>query len=258
MALIHLYLDESGHSAEHPFVVVAGLIGMADQWEGFKDRWDAILAEHDVDEFHMTDFEARRGKFKSWSEDRKRTLLKALMDEIASRRVFLFGADVSMEWFRSFDWEAGFPGMQPPSDAYHLAMQDVIQGAIRVSNTGTQVPTTGNMLAVVMGEQREFRHMAGAYYRAVHHFDETGTLIPAATFTTPKEYPQLQAADIAAFELRWHITRPDLNRYPWLRLTERGADFVYLRGIDAARVFPERTYAPDSVWQLVLVERKAE
>jgi hypothetical protein len=254
MALVHLYLDESGHSATHPFVVVAGLIGLSEAWDGFAEQWNTILLEHRVTSpFHMKDFEAKRGQFKNWDEEtRRRPLMKALMDEIGRRRVFLFGAAVSVEWFRGFDWKSGFPGAEPLEDPFHLAMQDVVREAVRVCNTGAHVPRTGNKLLVIMAEQREFQSMASAYYRAASHFDLTDTLIERPSILTPSECPALQAADIAAFELRWRLTRPDLSRYPWKRLIDKQGDNIYLRGINASEVFPERKYEADNDRTLVL------
>jgi hypothetical protein len=201
----------------------------------------------------MKDFEAKQGQFKGWDENKqRRPLMKALMDEIGRRRVFLFGAAVSVEWFKSFDWKNGFPGAEPLEDPYHLAMQDVVREAVRVCNTGTHVPTTGNKLLVVMAEQSEFQGMASAYYRAASHFDETGTLMDRASFCKPKICPALQAADIAAFELRWRLTRPDISRYPWKRLIEKPGDNIYLRGIDSNSIFPERKYEADDYRTLML------
>ncbi len=254
MALVHLYLDESGHSTSHRFVVLGGLIGVSEAWDGFAERWNAILGEHRVTPpFHMKDFEAKRRQFKGWDEEtQRRPLMKALMDEIGARRVFLFGAAVSVQWFKGFDWRSGFPGAEPLEDPYHLAMQDVVREAVRVCNTGVHVPATGNKLVVVMSEQKEFQGVAAAYYRAAARFDVTGTLMERASFCRPTECPALQAADIAAFELRWRLTRPDISRYPWKRLTDKPGDNIYLRGIDSRTVFPERTYQADDYRTLVL------
>ena len=235
----------------------AGLIGIADVWEGFKDRWEAILRKHGViPPFHMTDFEAKKDQFKGWDENtQRRPLMKALMDEICARRIFLFGAAVSVEWFRSFDWSGGFPDSEPLADPYYLAMQDVIREGIRVCNTGTSSLTNESKLAVIMGKQKEFQGVAAAYYRAAARFDSTSTLLNVATFVEPVDYPQLQAADIAAFELRWRITRPDICRYPWKRMSEGRANNIFLRGIDSANVFPELTYQPTDDNSLILMER---
>jgi hypothetical protein len=257
MAFVHLYLDESGHSSRHPYVVVAGFIGIAEAWEGFKAKWNAILELHHVKPpFHMTDFEAKKEQFEGWDEEKqRRPLMKALMDEVASRQIFLFGAAVSVEWFKSVNWRSEFPGSEPPEDPYHLVMQDAVHEAKRVCAVGSEVAgigASGNKLAVIMEEQRQFEGAAQAYYRAIHAFDETDTLLKAATFASGEEYPQLQAADIAAFELRWRLTRPDIVRYPWARIQEKGVQQVYFRGIDPKAAFPEWSYEPDPDPPLVL------
>lgn len=252
--IVRLYLDESGHSANHDYVIVAGLIGTSEAWSGFAERWNAILESHGVvAPFHMTDFEAKQRQFKGWDEEaRRRPLMKALMDEISSRLLFLCGAAISVQSFDAYDWASGFPGAEPLEDPYHFAMQEVIRECVQICNTRTRIPKDGVRLEVVLADQPEFRAMAAAYYRAARHFDASGTLAAEATFATPTECPELQAADIAAFELRWRITRPDLRRYPWTRLCEKGADLVYLRGIDASKVFPERTFEPNDHPALVL------
>jgi hypothetical protein len=252
--IVRLYLDESGHSANHDYVVVAGLIGTLEAWRGFAERWNDILHAHGVvGPFHMTDFEAKQRQFRGWDEKaRRRPLMKALMDEISGRLLFLCGAAISVPSFDTYDWAGGLPGAEPLEDPYHFAMQEVIRECVQICNSGTRAPKEGVKLEIVMADQPEFRAMAAAYYRAAQNFDTSGTLAPEATFATPTECPQLQAADIAAFELRWRITRPDLRRYPWTRLCEKGADLLYLRGIDATKVFPERTFVPDEHPSLVL------
>jgi len=255
MPVVHLYLDESGHSSSHPFVVVAGFIGIAEAWRGFAEHWNAILSEYKVQPpFHMTDFESKHGQFKHWDENnQRRPLMRALLDEICRRHIFLFGAAVDVKWFCSVDWKSGFPGSEPLSDPYYLALQDVIRSALRVCNTGTSPLISESKLAVTLEQQTEFERVAGAYCRANAYFDVTNTLLDATKFEDPVAFPQLQAADIAAFEVRWRITRPDLCRYPWKRLSEKPIN-IFLRGIDSAKSFPELNYEPTEYKSLILIE----
>ena len=239
-------------------MVVAGFIGLVEAWHGFADKWNAILSEHGVvAPFSMKDFESKRDQFKGWDEEtQRRPLLKALLDEICARALFLCGAAVSVEQFKSFPWSTAYPGADPPTDPYHLAIQEVITGAITICNTRSdpQQSPEENELAVVLASQQEFEGHAKAYLNAIRHFNSTTTLLKSATFVPQKEYPQLQAADIAAFELRWRIMRPDIRRYPWQRLLEakQGVDCVRTFGIDASIVFPERQFETNSQHTLIL------
>ena len=52
-----LYLDDSGHPKNQPYVVVAGFIASESQWLSFETAWLATLAKYGLGAvFHMTDF----------------------------------------------------------------------------------------------------------------------------------------------------------------------------------------------------------
>lgn len=56
-----LYLDDSGHPSDKPYVGVAGFLASEDQWVAFELKWKAALVEFGLGEvFHMTDFERQR------------------------------------------------------------------------------------------------------------------------------------------------------------------------------------------------------
>ena len=56
-----IYLDDSGHPSDKPYVVVAGFLASEDQWIAFEDEWKAALGKYRLGEaFHMTDFEASK------------------------------------------------------------------------------------------------------------------------------------------------------------------------------------------------------
>lgn len=52
-----VYLDDSGHPNDQPYVVVAGYIASEAQWLDFERDWDKSLVKHClINPFHMTDF----------------------------------------------------------------------------------------------------------------------------------------------------------------------------------------------------------
>jgi hypothetical protein len=69
MALLQAYFDESGTheggaQGPSPFVVVAGYVGLAEQWGKFQEEWMATLQKRGLHEFHMSEFIAGRGPFR--------------------------------------------------------------------------------------------------------------------------------------------------------------------------------------------------
>lgn len=57
MTEFSLYLDDSGHPDNQPYLVVAGYVADESQWLAFEPQWRAALARFQLgDVFHMTDF----------------------------------------------------------------------------------------------------------------------------------------------------------------------------------------------------------
>lgn len=193
----------------------------------------------------MTDFEAKKGQFAGWDEAKqRRPLMAALMREITTRPLILIGAAMTVASFGKINWTA-YPEFEPFEDIYHLVMFDALRTAISLSSDShpNAAPFNGESIGVVVAKQLEFGAspdggIADGYIRATAALAADGKLTGAATFGDPAHFPQLQAADIAAFELRWKITRPDLSRFPWAALEETGRVSLYLRDIDVTGTFP--------------------
>jgi len=82
------YLDESGKDGRSPVIVVAGYLSRVQQWTTFCREWRELLDDHDLESFHMTDFERGGGPFSGWSDnDRHKCLQRAY--RIIADRTFL-------------------------------------------------------------------------------------------------------------------------------------------------------------------------
>jgi len=236
MLPLQLYLDESGHASRHPIVAVAGFLGTAEAWSDFPARWNGILSSHGVvPPFHMTDFEAKKAQFRGWDETRRRALLAPLMDEITARPLCMIGTALAVDRFNALDWDI-YPEYQRIENPYHWAMQDVLRHAVKASDDPDLPECHGERIATVIAAQQEFQGAADGYYRATAFSERK--LVARAMFSDQAEFPQLQAADIAAFELRWKITRPDLDRFPWCEIVKTGRTVLSVRGIDPSVFLP--------------------
>jgi hypothetical protein len=61
MSEYSLYLDASGHPDDQPYIVVAGFVGVEEEWRKFEIEWKDALNRHRVQiPFHMVDFEASK------------------------------------------------------------------------------------------------------------------------------------------------------------------------------------------------------
>ena len=233
-----LYIDESGHSASHPNVIVAGVIGASQAWDGFDGKWNTALNDLGVSPpFHMTDFEAKQTQFKGWDEyKQRRPLLARLVHAITKRPIYRIGAAVNVEWFKTIDWKTTFPNHEPLEDPYHLALQDLLQLAIGMAKDPTCADVNGDTIHVTVSEQPEYQGQAKAYAIALANLAAPGILHFPPTFQTPPENPRLQAADIVAFEFRWKLIKPELNRWPWRQLIKDKRAGFRFKGLDGPKL----------------------
>lgn len=258
MEVIAQFLDESGHGESDAVVVVAGLFGLREAWDGFHESWTARLRAHGITaSFHMTDFEARRRDFRDFTDDaRRRSLLAALIDEIVGRPIYAIGAAVTPEAFRAVTW-SDFSDSDTLEDIYHMALQDELHFAIHLcSELNAKTQGRQFQMSTILAEHPEFQGMAGAYHRSVAAFDRTHSLVSQPRFDSPASCAALQAADIVAYEWRRHILRPDLERYPWRRLAVLRPAYFHVRGVDANTVLPHMTFCADDDHRLVLKDHR--
>lgn len=73
IAMLTVYLDESGTDGRSPIVTVAGYISTVDLWEIFDVEWDAFAQSMEFDIYHRADLLSQRGEFlpeKGWDKER--------------------------------------------------------------------------------------------------------------------------------------------------------------------------------------------
>jgi hypothetical protein len=89
-----IYLDDSGHPADRPYVVVGGFLASEKQWLAFEPEWKAALKNHNLGTvFHMADFEKQR------LNDRG-AILEELTDIINTHTRAHFSACVPMDVYK--------------------------------------------------------------------------------------------------------------------------------------------------------------
>jgi hypothetical protein len=84
MTFFRSYLDVSGTVDQDPFLVMAGYVAPAEQWGKFIDKWTAILQCENISVWHMTDFNAKCGEYRGWSEERCERVYSELSEVITT------------------------------------------------------------------------------------------------------------------------------------------------------------------------------
>jgi hypothetical protein len=263
VAFFELYADEGGHSADKPFVVMAGYVAPADNWIGFRDEWNAALLGSGlknkngdgVGVFHMTDFESGHESFKGWTQERREKLLAKLFKIIKRRKLHAVGQVVGVDWFNANLLNLSDENHLPPEDPYHLACQCLLRFVLPDLKTRPSLQEA-ERLAVIIAEQREFGAAANRYMQATARALSDDKRVVTVTFGKMEDFPQLQAADIVAFELRWRFERPDVDRWPMRQMIEHHSFAGSAIPIDLAGISTFGEVDTDTFSDLILTDKR--
>jgi hypothetical protein len=99
------YFDESGTDGSSDSIVVAGYIASNEQWQDFRNEWDAVLQDVGVTRFHMRDFAHSLREFKDWKDDNERRtiFLKRLVSIMRRHTRHSFSTAVILKDYRDLD-----------------------------------------------------------------------------------------------------------------------------------------------------------
>lgn len=91
--------DASGHEADQEFLVVAGFVSSAEDWNEFSMRWSKRLAQDGIPCFHAVSCEKNNDEFWGWKEKtaEKRRLKEDLIDIIQSCTYRVFASTVQIK-----------------------------------------------------------------------------------------------------------------------------------------------------------------
>jgi hypothetical protein len=195
--VLHGYFDESGTHFGSKALSVAGYISTVERWLNFEQEWKAALKEFGgLEFFHMADFVAHEGIYKTWTEDERKGRLARLIAIINRNVVAGVGFAVSMKsYFRIFSKKA----KRYTGGAYGLAAISCFYDsctAVRASHPDAKIAYVfeagaeghGQVLKVFddMFSRREMR--------------EAHKML-SLKFEGKTSFAPLQAADILSYEL---------------------------------------------------------
>jgi hypothetical protein len=219
MPAIRAYFDESGIHANAEICGIAGFFGNEGSWKNLESKWETVLREFEVCEFHAERFwsrdeSGRRVKpYAGWSDPKADKFLERLLQAIKRCRIYPIGAAVVGK-----EWEALSRGERiyltggevrngkfrtagSPSKKYFLPFLQVVQRVARYCKNDERA-------CFFFGLDRTFSGYALNYYRDIigRKWDWTAHLgdiaFPRSGCTKP-----LQAADLLAYEVYQYAIR---------------------------------------------------
>lgn len=223
------FFDESGDIGLGDIFAIGGVAGSLDHWGNFAQEWSAILKHADLDDFHMNEFENRRGYFEGWEEARKRDLLKPLVDLIVGSPVIAFGATFDLAVWNQLSDRMKRRWVDP----YLLVFQVVVQILAQISKSVGE----GHTISYIFDRKDKFRAKAEDAFNQLRDMpDRSGREhMGEILFRDRPTVPELQAADMFVYELRKYELnqrsgRPRATRWPMKQFAIKEERGQVLRG----------------------------
>jgi hypothetical protein len=193
MALLSAYFDESGTHGNSDIIMIAGLLGSADQWAAFETAWSERLANVEILSFHASACDAADAEFANLAEPFRSALFNGLSQVICDSK--LVGVNGTV-WRAA--WEA-YKKRDPVHypEPYYFCF-DFCLGQIA---SWSKANAGGEPVALIFADQDEYESRALESYRAFKRLSPLKDDIASLTFADPCKFRPLQGADLFAYEL---------------------------------------------------------
>jgi Protein of unknown function (DUF3800) len=198
---LQFFIDESGGKGQGPFFVMAGLVGQAESWMEFSERWRTVLKEPpSIARFKMSEAANMSGCFAAWKAKDRDAKLSALIDVMAGRDLAAIGTIVDMEAFA----EVIAPrNKRPLNRPYFFAFQTMIVAACYEAVACGE----RQRLEIIFDEHVIFGAEAQRWFplakKLLFDFPELMAVAPTEPmFKSDDEFMPLQAADLVAWIFR--------------------------------------------------------
>ncbi|MBV9862079.1 MAG: hypothetical protein JO267_08010 [Alphaproteobacteria bacterium] len=211
--MIWAYYDESGEYDGDGRLLnmsIGGCVSRIEKWDSFKSAWEGALQRDGLQRFHMTDFEAwippYDFKCGDGSRDNARhnnilnSLLNMLLDHVEVFCAFSAGNQISGD----------------SKKAHQYAIEDCTSSAISHA-VHDLYGLYQQPINLVFAKQQHFSAAKMQEYVDLYDWGDGKGRIKTASVASPSDLPQLEAADILAYEMaREQRSRP--RRYPFTTL----------------------------------------
>jgi hypothetical protein len=232
MAVLQVYLDESGKQSDHPLVALCCVCAPPAKIDKFGNDWNVLLQRYAIAEFHMK----RASRYsRGWGNVPKQTLDERI--EALKPFADCIGENLELGLIEAWDVK-GFKAIPADARAKIGNVQDPYYLAfVRALLELVDYAQGDDVLSVVCDYDMEtawdcYRHYQGV--RKAHDVVRKKTV--SIGFADDKYFPALQAADLMAFLAR-HEARAQFykqGRNEWLPLLNY---LVRDRGVGKIRWF---------------------
>jgi len=204
------YFEDSGIPGTNPaMLTMACYVASAEQWDGFATQWNPFLIREGLKDFHMADLTFRHnghrvGVYKDWDDERERRVLQEAHDLIHQASAIGVAMTVDVSAYR----EIVTPSLNTQlGGSYGFCAYQCLH---QICDEGVRRNWT-EPIACFFESKSGYGHQITTLQHSIRHTEvlarDLYTLRPKHwTFTGKITHPQLQAADLLAYESNhfWH------------------------------------------------------
>ena len=189
LVLLAAYFDDSGTHRSAPVITVGGYWSTVDRWVSLAEEWRQVLGELRLPFFRMSDFENRHSFYRDWTPRQHDYAIKRLVGIVKRLTLGSVATSLLKESYRTLDQEDR-----------------------RTIGTPQTICTETSMANIVEKLKREHRREHVAYFiengpgwdqvvqRSQDDEWRVQFRVASLSFVNKKDYPQLQTADVLAYE----------------------------------------------------------
>lgn len=199
------YFDESGSDANSSVISAAGWLGTYQTWIVFDRDWKAFIKRKtrgESQEFHYTDFWARRTYGADWSDIERLDFVKSLAQ--LTRQYAIYGIGFALN---KADYNAALPldvRRVLKNDPYYFCVGHIASMVLSWYERIPVAPPAKPIHFLFHRKKGSEGRAAEVFYQVKEWFDRNN-LIGQMAFGESAEWPGLQAADLLGGELRRQI-----------------------------------------------------
>ena len=197
------YFDEANTHGSAPTVIMSALLGHADQWRQYSWEIDNLRKRYGFKIFHAKRFQARRGEFEGWDNNKCRQLVEELV--MLTKNTLTERATVHLERDRYLNEYRNqpFPSKMQPDSQYGLCFRMLLIHLLHIMAEAIKKATDFNELPILHlvvedGHKNvgAARVIFGEFQR--HLIRHGGNVLGSIMIAKKSESTELMAADFLA------------------------------------------------------------
>ena len=198
--MIEGYFDDSGKQSDSNFVCAAGFLADTSYWTQFVIQWQHMLRRWSISEVHMKDLMTSNRDFSGWNDDKKRKAIAEFVDVIIDNKLIGIGIAVDANFWNKLPRAV----TKILGDAQEFCFMRIVK-RIKECVISAQ---DHDLVTVTFDHDKEFcKPRLTRFHHIIERDRWAKERLVSIGFARARAYPQLQAADMLAWETkRWQET----------------------------------------------------